>query len=194
MRFKRAMKSSRTSYIMGMVKFVLAITTAVLFSSLPVVADKTDEAIEIASCINTANGHSEPVYGTPWELSQAVLELPLEHELERLADGYFFIGGRRLGYHGTWAAFLDLTVSEWIAYETRDQDDDLLIFASSFVPPEVVSTLGECGVLWGGSWVEEYPVVVLDPPPVTPLPEEQRLPDNPLISGVDLLPPKRTSE
>ncbi|CUH43148.1 hypothetical protein [Ruegeria atlantica] len=188
------MKTSRSSYIIGMVKFVLALTTAVVLSSLPVLADKTDEAIEIVSCINTANGHSEPVYGTPWELSQAVLELPFEHELERLADGYFFIGGRRLGYHGTWAAFLDLSLCDGIAYEVRDQDDALLIFASSFVPPEVVSALGGCGVVWGGFWIEEYPIVVLDPPPVTPLPEGQRLPNNSLESGVDLLPPKRTSE
>lgn len=172
-----------------MMKFVLALATATLIQSAPVLADKTDEALEIVSCVNTVNGHAEPVFETPWELTQAVIELPYEHELERLADGYFFVGGRMLGYHGTWFAFLDITESDWFAYEMRDQNDELWVFAASFVPPEVVSALGDCGVKWGGFWDSEYPIVVLDPPVAVPLPKEQRLPQNPLENGADLLPP-----
>ncbi|WP_372574502.1 hypothetical protein [Ruegeria jejuensis] len=172
-----------------MKKFALALAAAILLPSSPVLADKADAAVDIVSCINSLNGHAEPLHEAQWELSQAVLELPYEHELVRLADGYFFVTGRRLGYHGTWAALLDIAAGKWIAYETRDQNDDLLVFGSSFVPPDVVSALAKCGVEWGGYWVEEYPVVVLDPPVVKPLPEWQILPDEPSKGGVQLLPP-----
>ncbi|MEH6522742.1 hypothetical protein [Sulfitobacter sp.] len=172
-----------------MKKFVLAVAAALIIPSSPVFAEKVDVATEIVSCINAANDHVELLRKETWHLSQAVLELPYEHELTRLADGFYFFHGRRLGYHGTWAAFLDISTSEWFAYETRNQDDELLIFAASFVPPEVISALGECNVRWGGFWIDEYPIVVLDPPVPTPLLKAQRLPKNPSINGENLLPP-----
>lgn len=173
-----------------MKKFVLALAAAFITSSSPMFAEKADVAAEIVSCINTANGHVEPVGKTRWYLTQAILVLPYEHERTRLADGIFFIGGRMLGYHGTWTMFLDVSESDWVAYETRDQDDELKGFAASFVPPEIITALGGCSVRWSGFWVGKFPFVVLDPPVVTPLTEEQRLPEDPFSDGgANLLPP-----
>ena len=71
----------------------------------------------------------------------------------------------------------------------RAQNDELWLFAASFVPPDVVSALSGCGEKWGGFWDGEYPIAILDPPVAVPLPEEQRLPKDPLENGANLLPP-----
>ncbi len=178
----------------------LAFATALILTSFPVIAENSilpeqvfprgaEVAFEVVSCINTVNGHVEPVLGTPWELTQAVLELPYEHELERLADGLFFVVGRRLGYHGTWVALLDISRSDWFAYEVRDEEADLWIFGASLVPTEVISALEECSVRWGGFWADEFPMFPLEAPTVAPLPKEQKLPDNLLKNDANLLPP-----
>ena len=83
----------------------------VLFSlvSFPIssFADTQDTAVEIVACINSANGYVENFEGDEWELPQAVLEVLNERERSQLIDGYHLVVGRMLGWHGTWAAFLD---------------------------------------------------------------------------------------
>ena len=151
-------------------------------------ADKQNTAVDVVICVNSANGYSDLIDNSPWELAQAILEIPYDHELVRLANGYYFVGGKKLGYHGTWAAFLNIANDEWIAFETRAENDELGMFGASFVPSEVVAAFDLCGVDWGGYWAEEYPIVVMEPT-ITPLPDALRLPANPLKNGADLLPP-----
>ncbi|UWR03240.1 hypothetical protein K3740_00565 [Ruegeria conchae] len=182
-------KSLCSALVMALIFFSLPVFAENSILAKPVFPEGAEVAFDVVSCTNTVNGHIEPVAGTPWELTQAVLELPYQHESERLDDGFFFVVGRRLGYHVTWIALLDISQSDRVAYEVRDEQAGLWTFGASLVPPEVISALGECNVRWGGFWGDEFPTVVVDAPAITPLPPEQRLPDNPLRSGADLLPP-----
>ncbi len=113
-------------------------------------ADKQDVAVDVVACVNSSNGYLGEIDGEPWELAQAILNIPYDHERIRLAPDYYFVGGRRLGWHGTWAAFLYLGADEWMAFETRAEDDRLTVFGASFVPAEVIQAFAECGVEWGG--------------------------------------------
>lgn len=172
-----------------MKKLFFAFGAVLFISSSPIWANKVDLAVQINSCINTVNGHAKPLRDEPWHLTQAELELPYDHELTRLADGFFILTGRKLGHHGTWAAFLDVSDRVWVAYETKNLDDELRFFGESFVPNEVIEALQECDVRWGGYWTGEYPIVVLEPPSPTQQPDFFRLPADAQTNGAGLLPP-----
>lgn len=149
-------------------------------------ADKQAVAVNLVACVNSANGYSGEIDGEPWELAQAILEIPNDHERIRLPPDYYFVGGRRLGWHGAWAAFLHLGADGWMAFETHAADDRLAVFAASFVPVEVVEAFADCNVEWRGYWTDEYPLleVTAEQQPVAPSSPRS------LWNGVDLLPPK----
>ena len=149
-------------------------------------ADKQNIAFDVVACVNSTNGFPETLDKTPWELEQAVLEVPFDHEHVRLEPNYYFVGGRRLGWHGTWALLLALGDDEWVAFETRSKDDQLRVFAASFVPDKVVAALEVCSVEWGGFWTKEYPLIETIPKqqPIAPLFDSSEL------NVEDLLPPR----
>jgi hypothetical protein len=149
-------------------------------------AEEQIMAVDLVACVNSANGYSDEIDGIPWELAQAVLEVPYDHERTRLAPDYYFVHGRRLGWHGTWASLLYLGADGWTAFETRAEDDRLDVFAASFVPAKVVEAFAECDVEWGGYWADEYPLLEVPPeqqPAVSFSPRQH-------WNGEDLLPPK----
>ena len=169
-----------------MIKNFLSLLFVLLVVPATGYADKQNIAIDVVACINSAKGYPDTLDGAPWELAQAILEIPYDHERVRLAPDYYFVGGRTLGWHGTWAAFLHLGNNEWVAFETRAEGDELAVFGASFVPNEIVDAFAICGVDWGGHWIEDYPLleVTTEQGPVAPLAT------GPLLNGDDLLPPK----
>ncbi len=151
-------------------------------------ADKQAIAVDVVACVNTTNGYSKEIYDEPWELAQAILEIPFDYERFRLAPDYYLVGGRMLGSHGTWSAFLYLGLDGWMVFETRAEDDRLDMFGASFVPTVVVEAFEACGAKWGGHWTGDYPIIEA---------ETEERPTSPLVFGPildwdDLLPPKPT--
>ena len=173
-----------------MIKIFLAVFLSLLSFPIAGFADTQNTAKDVVACINSTNGYADQFEGDQWELPQAILVIPSEHEQFRLMDGYHLVGGRSLGWHGTWVAFLDLRNEEWVAFETRDEIDESVAFAESYVPVEVVEAFVTCRVEWGGYWTEEYPFIEVGEAqkPIAPQnhePETYEPPD-----GVNLLPPK----
>lgn len=153
-------------------------------------ADTQDTAVEIVACINSANGYADNFEGDEWELPQAVLEMPNEQERFQLVDGYHLVVGRMLGWHGTWAAFLDLRDAEYIAFETRDENDNSAAFAESYVPVEVVEAFLSCGTEWGGYWTGKGPFIEVVEVEEPIAPRTYQTQQSEPMNGVDLLPPK----
>ncbi|SFR32702.1 hypothetical protein SAMN04488005_0358 [Yoonia tamlensis] len=149
-------------------------------------ADKQIMAAELVTCVNSTNGYLDGIDGKSWEPAQAVLGIPYDYERTRLAPDYYFVYGRKLGWHGTWASLLYLGTDGWMAFEARAEDDRLDVFAASFVPVRVVEAFAVCGVEWGGFWDDEYPLIEVAPVQQTVAPLSLR----PLWNGEDLLPPK----
>lgn len=169
-----------------LVKNFLSLLFFLLVVPVTAYADKQAIAVDLVACVNVTNGYPKEIDSEPWELAQAILEIPYDHERVRLAPDYHFVGGRRLGWHGTWAAFLHLGSDGWMVFETRAEDDRLDVFAASFVPTVVTEAFETCGVKWGGYWTDDYPIIEV---------ETEQQPASPLVfgpipNGDDLLPPK----
>lgn len=133
----------------------------VLLFAVPsaVYADEQNMVVEVVSCVNSANGYPNPLGAATWELEQAVLELSSGLEKVSLAPDFHFVGGRKLGWHGTWVAFLKLSDDEKVAFETRPEPDSFRVFGESYVPEKVVAAFEECGIDWGGYWHDDYPFI-----------------------------------
>ncbi len=138
------------------------------------------------SCINATN---EELKSDKRDLAFADIETLQEDYRLQFIEGFFFVHGLPLpGF--AWGLILEGSSTDWVAYELEDGEDSSEHFPPVYVPSEVVEALSECGVAWGGLWESEFPVMERPQPTPTPLPEWQRLPDNPLLEGgTSLLPP-----
>ncbi len=166
---------------------MLLLLSLIIVLPLAVYADRQAVAFDVVACVNSQNGYPREIDDAPWEPEQAILEVPYEHERTRLAPDYYLVYGRRLGWHGTWAALLYLGEDGWFAFETRSQEENSARFASNFVPDAVIEAFMKCGAEWSEHWTKEYPVVNVAPSRQPPIP----LVSEPFWNDENLLPPKR---